>query len=540
MAEKKQETTERASVLVEQILGDDKKLATLVTGTDKDRAAIAVSAVTSTGDDGAVQEAFLTSLVRALAVEGDANETDRRDAAVELLKCAALVDILSRHSEALFDAYCEAINNQTKENDPYAGSINSLLDAGIVIAPYFPINDLARTQLTNLWSQRAKDFLRGEGREHIEEQAVRIGERMSELGSRDARVYDLRRRGLKNKEIAGLLAVKEHLVEQSVGRLIESGELVSRRLPKGDTPLVSLKTIDEEQKAQAMAVLVDKVRIGRQEGLTGQEMATLFSVKAWQIAKAIRMLNEEKDSVRDRKSSEMQESKRELPERPHRRTKKEIVKFDLAVESLFVDRKMGSAQIAQELHASTDAVTKSLRRLRKNGRIEQAVEIRSPEELAQFDDRVFNLRTQGKKVGDIASALEVERWSVDEAIVRLRKRKKLLTSRRILAKKFDKKVLKLKKLGLQEHEIAKKLDVEDRPWMVKKSLRRLRTQELIPRKYHGSRQTLKTREIYNRVLQLKRQGLTNQAIAKAVNCSESAVENMVHRLRKSGHLNTES
>lgn len=484
MDEKKQEATDSASALVEQILGNEEKLKMLVMGADTDRAAIAVSAIISTGDDVAVQKAFLTSLIRLLGIEGKANETDRRDAAVELLKCAPVMDIFSRHSGALFDAYLEAVSNQTKENDPFVGSINSLLEVGIALAPYFPVNDLSRTQLTHLWNQRAKDFTHTDGREHIEEQAKHIAERMTKLGSRDARVYDLRARGYKNREIAETLHINEGSVEQSVGRLIDLGILSMRRGTKplidpeveklrnlGYTVVQIANALNESQHTISSSIQrllakseIDHVYPGHREDInalddvehadvldstmkgqddTAQTFGTPSPVaqshlsrrKQWvdtkvQPLKAEGLSNKRISAllgipVREIADSELRLLEQKRIEKIPRRTRKEMEALDDAV-ALLKDEGLTLEHIAEKLTKNPSTIIHSIGRLQEQERIERVLIRRNPEELADFDKRIATLKKQGLKRKEIANTLGVDEGAVKEAIERNNKREKKL------------------------------------------------------------------------------------------------------------------
>jgi transposase len=172
--------------------------------------------------------AFLRTAITLLSREEE--HVDRRDGLCELFKQPAIVDLFPAHKELLLDSYMEAVNRQGIDSD----SIHSLLDVGIVIAPYFPIDHLSREQLQYLLRQVSKPFSLQGGREHIESQTHEIIQRMTKRGSLYARVEYWRNYELKNREIAEKLGVSIPTVETAVVHLIYEGKLTKRHVEAQD------------------------------------------------------------------------------------------------------------------------------------------------------------------------------------------------------------------------------------------------------------------------------------------------------------------
>jgi|GEM_PF-3862493 len=214
--------------LLEQILGNKSLMLTMLTGSEKDKDAVMHASMQAVINISEAQQAFLKALIATLAREGYEDETDRRDAAIEIVRTPAAVDLLPSNQAVIFDAYLEALNQQTKENDPYSGSINSLLEAGVVLSPYFPQDDLSEKQLKNLFEQLSKEFTNREERQHIELFAEEILENLTIYGAQHARVKYWKKKKLKHQEIAHKIGTKVSLVDRLVERLIEDGELESR------------------------------------------------------------------------------------------------------------------------------------------------------------------------------------------------------------------------------------------------------------------------------------------------------------------------
>lgn len=218
----------KTSMLLDGILRDSEQCSILLTGNNDDKRRIAERLSFEIGNDPAVHVALVGAIIGILSQETDRIDVDMRDAAIALLQQPAIADLLPVQHEALFRAYCEALNRQTSENDPFSGSIAHLLEAGMFLTPYFPQDDLTREQLKHLLHNVAGQFS-GAEREHIAGYIPEMLERMTFSGARDARVLYWREQKLKNKEIAQKLGVKDHSIEQSVGRLMSDGKLRGRR-----------------------------------------------------------------------------------------------------------------------------------------------------------------------------------------------------------------------------------------------------------------------------------------------------------------------
>lgn len=187
---------EHKSPHLEEILGNESMFLTMLTGKEDEQERVIRKSLSSLTDP-ALQKIFLQSIIYVLSKEGESDETDRRDAVLEVLKISSVVDLLSQNGDPVFDSYLQALGSQTKDNDPFAGSINSLLEAGVFMSPYFPQDDLSRKQLEHSIDQLAKHFFSDDERDHIKSFRDEMFERMTLKGSRDARVEYWRMKKIK-------------------------------------------------------------------------------------------------------------------------------------------------------------------------------------------------------------------------------------------------------------------------------------------------------------------------------------------------------
>ena len=189
----------------EQIITNPSLMDIMISGKEKDQTARVGVIVRSIVNQPEAQKVFLKKIIETLSQEGESDQTDRRDAVLGVLMTPVIVDILPGNQIVIFDGYLEALGCQTKDNDPYSGSVQSLLDAGIFLAPYFPQDELSKTQLRNLLEQMAQQFSFPGERRHILAFVEDILENATVLGSRDARVKYWKLRKLKEKEISNCL-----------------------------------------------------------------------------------------------------------------------------------------------------------------------------------------------------------------------------------------------------------------------------------------------------------------------------------------------
>src|SRR3989338_136258 len=125
--------------LAEQLLSNRDTLHELRAG-GKDKETILQNIVSKLDHDIVAQSFFLETLVQNIAVEGEFDVTNRRDRALAILTDTAkdgrvrvtkvMEPLVKSRSATVYRAYIEAVRQQTKENDPISGSIDTLLDLG--------------------------------------------------------------------------------------------------------------------------------------------------------------------------------------------------------------------------------------------------------------------------------------------------------------------------------------------------------------------------------------------------------------------------
>lgn len=562
MTQEISDETRKASMLLEQILGDETMQDTLLTGEEKDKARIVENVCKKMVSEPTVQSAFLKMLIGTFSKENDDRDTDRRDSAYEVLNQPAIMDLLPDNSTVVFDSYLEAINQQTKDNDPFSGSIGSLLDAGKILAPYFPNDDLARKQLEHLWGQIARQFSYGGEREHIESGVAEIVEKMTLQGSIDARVEYFRGRKFKNKEIAGVLKVTDHVVEQSVSRLIDAGRLSTRRGTKSkhDSEIVQLfnegLTPDEiaANLNEDVKTVSWRIRQLREYGMIGyKERQKQVKVRPESDKKRGRPRIEEL-SVRDKKVAFLRKKGLKYIEiaavlnitikraensfqrfshwKKMMNVESDVVLGDLADESSKLIPPENSFAVDPGLSEVNTGNAQSMKGYASGDLNEEGV--RQQERF--FDLRVLLLRKHGLQRKEIAAIMGVPSVkSIEESISRLRAENKLQPIRTPAEiTHIDEQVELFKKQGYGNAEIANQMSEELR--VVVESVSRLRNQGRLPGSSEESRRSLRTKKLDDMVEILSKQGLQRRQIARELKRNPDDIAHSLARLRVRGRI----
>ena len=231
---------DQGTLLAERMLGSRETLrALLAGGPSKD---IVLQKITATLEKDPVGQAcFLRIIFSNLAKEGGLEVTNRRDGYLailtdtteegDVLLTEAITPLVTANPEVVFDAYLEAVTQQTKENDPFSGSIDTLFEAGKAIAPYVFTGSQERQQVTDAWQRVAERFHTIDERFHIRSKIEEIKNRISPL---DRNVEPLRKQGFSNSQIAEKLRRKKTDIEKSVRRLIAAGRIEPRK--RGSKP----------------------------------------------------------------------------------------------------------------------------------------------------------------------------------------------------------------------------------------------------------------------------------------------------------------
>lgn len=176
--------------------------------------------VKAVADDHAGQEDLLKELLEALAQEGGQEETSRRDAAIVIMRQRPLGTFIMDHSDSVYQAYLEALDRQTPQNDPFGGSVYALLAAGMSMAPYLVLDGRKRMILKDSLSNLEKKFTRPDETAHIRSRIDALHENLSYNPRRDAIIEGLRLQGMKVGKIAGTLHIHPEIVKGTIATLI--------------------------------------------------------------------------------------------------------------------------------------------------------------------------------------------------------------------------------------------------------------------------------------------------------------------------------
>lgn len=154
---------DRATALLQGILGDAQTLSTLLSKSDAredilDRASNEFAAFNE-----AETGTFVRLVLGGLAQENEEWDQDRRDGALELLE---LTDLGKLRPDHLVEDYVAAVATQSEDSDPY-GTISGLLDVGEILGRRFTPGDDTRVRVRGVWDNVASKFT-NDDRHYIE------------------------------------------------------------------------------------------------------------------------------------------------------------------------------------------------------------------------------------------------------------------------------------------------------------------------------------------------------------------------------------
>lgn len=181
------------------------------------------------------EKTFIASLFAFMAVEGDGYVTNMRDAAFTILAHSQFQSILKSNPGIVLRIYIQSIRKQSSENDPYSGSIDTLLDAGKVIASTLRPDKRDLNRIIMAWQKVSDDMPEDKDRELIDKA---VGEIEHAVGPRpftikfvelDNQVEALSKQGLNRKEIAEVLNMSYVEIRNSRVRLLKAGRVEQRK-----------------------------------------------------------------------------------------------------------------------------------------------------------------------------------------------------------------------------------------------------------------------------------------------------------------------
>jgi len=293
------------------------------------------------------QESFIIDLFDDLAREGEGEEewvqTNRRDGACEILTSQAMEPIIKGNSTVVSYAYLEAISLQDRKNDPFSGSIDTLLEVGKAIAPYFPVDSGLKKKIIKAWNGVINEFLWQDEKSYMQLKLEEIEYIMSPTWILDDQVKQLvlERGNISNVQIAKELGVSPSTIGSLLKRLVATGEIESRehRRSKQDKQIAELikKGFSSPQIAKQLDIPLSEVKSSRQRSI---------------------------------KAGEIESKKRSTPQ--------VLFERDKQVAEL-IRRGLKNREIAEELDILPFEVSDSIRRLTKAGEIESRKGGRPPD-----------------------------------------------------------------------------------------------------------------------------------------------------------------
>lgn len=164
---------DRGTLLAESMLGNGEVVRKLIAG-GQDKEDILQQIVSDLGEDPVGQACFLKILFQNLGREGKLEVTNRRDAALAILTdvtndgvrlTATIAPLVETNRAVVINAYMQAVRQQTEGNDPYAGSINALLEVGKAMVLIFRQargRGRKKESIVSAWEELAQQFPDGE------------------------------------------------------------------------------------------------------------------------------------------------------------------------------------------------------------------------------------------------------------------------------------------------------------------------------------------------------------------------------------------
>ena len=499
-------------LLAERMLDNGEVLRTLIAG-GHSKGAILQQVVSDLKHDPVGQACFLRTLFRSLASEGDLKVTNRRDTALAILTdnlneevrlTQVMTPLVEANPTIVHDAYIEALQQQTRENDPFSGSVDALLAVGKAIAPHLNQDAQRRQQIIDTWERVTQQFLTVYERYQIHSRVEEIKDRMSPVTQLDSEVQQLRTQGLTNPQIAQQLGRKESDIKASAHRLIAAKRI--EPAPKG------------RPVTEAVTQLDNQVEQLRGQGLSNPQIAQQLGRKESDIKASARRLIAAKRIEPARSSTEA------------------VTQLDNQVEQLR-GQGLSNAQIAEKLERKRTDIEASAHRLIAAGRIEPARRTSdSATKLLQILQEFQQVHPTGAiTLQDMANQLGVTRERARKIYDELSIKHTLppksgsgmgQLSEEYLAK-LDQEVAKRQDQGKTSDQIAEELRVPS-VW-IKTSQRRfaLQIQEQVKRDHE---------EFRRQVEQLRNQGIGSNRIAETLGKSISQIQYVVTGLVSIGDV----
>ena len=271
------------------------------------------------------------------------------------------------------------------------------------------------------------------------------------------------------------------------------------------------------------------------EGKSNQEIAKELGIKKWMI---------EKDIVNLRKEGKISKERRNygIKKDPEVTKRREKVRY-------LVSEGKSNQEIAEELGVNKGVIVRDIVILRKEGKIskERRSQGRKKDhKVIERREKVRHLVSKGKSNQEIAEELGISKERVENDIFILRKKGKISKERRNYGIKKDSEVTKrreqvmeLAKEGKSNQEIAKELGINKEA--VARDICILRKKGKISKERRNNRikkdpEVTKRRE---KVKQLVSEGKSNQEIAEELEVSKEVVAGDIYILKKEGKISKE-
>ncbi|MBI4252694.1 hypothetical protein HY623_00720 [Candidatus Uhrbacteria bacterium] len=271
---------DRFSELTNRIFGEQKTLDALLKGGEK-KEAIVAQLVSELRDDFPGQEDFVKDLSQMLAIEGDDGVTNRRDGALAVLTDFAFFDIIENQTAVAYQAYLDAVKQQDKDNNPFSGSIDALLEAGKIIGPFvFKANGnkyFKREKIIAAW-EKVKDNFFDDDALHIERKLLKIKKSMKKNGALLLKVETLRNRKgvyLSRDEMAAMLKEPLWAIDGAIGILIYEKRVAARGRNNEEKMAFDDRVLALKEQGMTKLAIADE--LGVMESPVSEALTRLYS-----------------------------------------------------------------------------------------------------------------------------------------------------------------------------------------------------------------------------------------------------------------------
>ena len=225
---------------------------------------------------------------------------------------------------------------------------------------------------------------------------------------------------------------------------------------------------------------------------------------------------------------------KELKEEGRIKVKKNRLKKEKTLE--LYDKGIKIVEIAESLEISTSTVSRYIKELKEEGKIQKRKKVKNRRKNSKKEEnreKILELYNLELKYGEIADRLDISVSTVNRSIKELKKGGKIQKRKNLKRQENKERTLELYNLGLQYEEITEILGVSIRT--VNQYIKELKEEGRIQKRKNPKRKNSKKEENKEKTLKLYNLEMQGKEIAESLEISAATVSNYIKELREEGY-----